>query len=191
MKQNDRIIGDIENWIEHGVDPVSQSIDITDDDGFSDEETQKIIRKLAILDTEEPLHIILKSNGGDVDNALSIYDILKRWKAAVEIRAYGTCNSVAAVLMQAATVRKMSKNCYMMIHLGVEETEAAESKHPIDRKRESDFFDTVNDKLVDIFHEKMGKDNYHRDEVVELLTFDTYLSANKAKELGLIDEVIA
>lgn len=138
----------------------------------------KGLHLLSTIKPEEPIHIILNCQGGDTQHGLAIYDAIRNVKSPVHITVYGHCYSMAAWILQAGDIRRMSKNSSLMIHHG------EGSKTAFDRQQD----DTCVDILLDRIREKHP--TYSRQKLDKQLLKDWYMIPEEALELGLIDEVV-
>lgn len=140
-----------------------------------------ILKGLHILTTvsrELPINIIMNNQGGFVYHGLAIYDAIRNLPNHVTISVYGHCHSIGAWILQAADTRKMAKHASLMIHHG------EGNKTEFERKMDTKCMDILLAKI----HEK--KPEFTRKQLDKMLLKDTYLWAEEALELGLIDEVI-
>lgn len=164
----------------------------SDSDVYEVTRTEKVIKALHILentapDGDKPINIILNHNGGDVYEALAIYDAIKNCKNTVNITVYGKAMSSGAIVLQAGDRRIMMPNSTLMVHYGYS---AAEDHSKTVEK-------TINenarlDRLAeDLFLDRIKEKNpkYTKGKIKKLLTFDSYITAEDALSLGLIDEI--
>lgn len=158
-------------------------------DGEIDQDsTSLFIKSLRYLDkTPGEITIILNSDGGDVSSGFAIYDSIKLCNNEVKIKVLGSAMSVSSIILQAADKRIMTANSRMMIHVGDMEVEG----HFKNVKRavaENEAMDKI---CVDIYLEKIKevKSSFTKSQIQKLMEFDTYLSAQRCLELGLIDEI--
>lgn len=138
----------------------------------------KSLHLLHAVSREAPIAILFNNTGGEDTHGLGIYDMIRSLPCEVHGYIWGNCQSMAVWVLQACDRRLMSKHSTLMIHHG-EGTKDYWSKH----------LDEICAKiLLDRIHEKHPA--YSRAKLEKLLDVDTYLTAQQALELGLIDEVI-
>lgn len=132
--------------------------------------------------------IKLKSDGGEVEVARAIYDLIAGAKNVVRIQCYGNVESAATLILQAADVRCMSENAKLMLHTG---EEGISSNHPknverqyIENREEEKWMENVYLSRI-----KEKKKRFTRQKLKEMLDWDTYISPKEALELGLIDQI--
>lgn len=138
----------------------------------------KGLRILSAIRPEEPIHIVINCQGGDTGHGLAVYDAIRMVPTQVHITVIGHCYSIAAWILQAGDVRRMSPNSSLMIHHGQGRKDAFEKEQ--DRR--------CSELLLKRIREKHP--NYTEARLDKLLLKDTYLFPEEALELGLIDEVV-
>lgn len=158
------------------------------DDEIDANSTSVFIKNLRYLDkTGGDINIIMNCEGGDVSCGFAMYDAIKACTNEITIKVYGSCMSMATVVLQAADKRIMGQNARMMVHVGGMEI----GGHFNNVKRavaENDQLDKI---CMDIYLDKIHEVNpdFKRNQLQKMMEFDTYISAQKCLELGLIDEI--
>ena len=148
-----------------------------------------IIAQMLFLEAEDPdkdIHLYVNSPGGSVTAGLGIYDTMQFIKPDVATTCMGQAASMAAVLLAAGAKGKRSilPNGRVMIHqpLGGSQGQAADIE--IYTKEILVIRDRLNRILV-----------HHTGQDLKRLEKDTdrnfFMSADQAKEYGIVDEVIA
>jgi ATP-dependent Clp protease protease subunit len=148
-----------------------------------------ISKNLHILDsTEGTITIILNSEGGDVFAGYGIYDLIKSCRNYVRIYIVGSCMSMATVILQAADERISLPNTWCMVHVG---SMSLGEQHAINSERWLEWSKKENARTVEIYWEKIKqrKPRYKKQDLIELLKFDTIMSAQEMLDLGLIDNI--
>lgn len=145
--------------------------------------------KIAEIGKANPRKVVvnIRSTGGDVNDALLIYDALKEIKN-VETICYGYTASAATIIAQAAAQgkRKMSANGLYLIHRASTSVEgnAGEFEAKIDLLRKTD------ERIAAIYAEASGRP---AEEFVALMGENNgngkWLNAEEALAAGLIDEI--
>jgi ATP-dependent protease ClpP protease subunit len=145
--------------------------------------------KIAEISKANPRKVVvnIRSTGGDVNDALLIYDALKEVKN-VETICYGYTASAATIIAQAAAQgkRKMSANGLYLIHRASTSVEgnAGEFEAKIDLLRKTD------ERIAAIYAEASGRP---AEEFVALMGENNgngkWLNAEEALAAGLIDEI--
>ena len=181
---------DIDKLFQYGIDLSTKTLVM---DSVVDEETsQNMIKGLHVLDNikpKEPITIIMENYGGSVYSGLAIYDFISNCESEVIVKVYGACMSMAAYILQAAETRLIAKHARIMIHTGY--TEFHED-HPEIHKRWMKQYEKDDEELEDILLERIREKHpeFTREEVKQLLMFDSILLPKKAVELGLADDII-
>jgi len=126
------------------------------------------------------LHI--NSPGGDVFDGNTIYNLLKQHPANVTTYIDGLAASIASVIALAGDQIYMAENALFMMHnpSGLVIGQAS------DMRKMADTLDKVRDSLSKVYSGKTGKDE---SEINALLEAETWLNADEAMELGLVDEI--
>lgn len=135
---------------------------------------------LASMPEGDVAYVHINSGGGDVFSGQQIYTMLRSRKN-VEIVVESIAASAASVIAMAGH-SVISPVGMVMIHNV--STVAAGNKN--DLKKEAKVLDEFDNALASAYIEKTGKD---RAEILALMDKETWLPANKAVELGFIDEI--
>ena len=153
-----------------------------------DNVANSVIAQLLFLDAQDPekdIFIYINSPGGSVSAGLAIYDTMNFIKADVQTIVLGMAASMGSFLLSAGTKGKRFAlpNAEIMIHqpLGGAQGQATEieiaARHILNTR----------ERLNKILAENTGQDI----EIIEKDTDrDNFMSAEEAKEYGLIDEVM-
>ena len=148
-----------------------------------------IIAQLLFLEAEDPdkdIHLYINSPGGSVTAGLGVYDTMQFIKPDVATTCMGQAASMGAVLLAAGAKGKRSilPNGRVMIHqpLGGSQGQAADIE--IYTKEILVIRDRLNRILV-----------HHTGQDLKRIEKDSdrnfFMSADQAKEYGIVDEVIA
>lgn len=143
-----------------------------------------LIKELSeISKTSSKLNIRINSPGGNVFEALAIYNYLITSKFT-ERTVYidGMAFSAASYLALAGTKVIMAPSAEMMIH----NPYSVFGGTAEDFRKAADLLDKTKTKLVNIYAEKTGKTP---EEISEMMDDETWMDGNEALELGFIDEV--
>jgi ATP-dependent Clp protease protease subunit len=135
-------------------------------------------------DAEKPITVLLNSNGGDVYEALGIIDYFESLSVPVNIIARGRAMSAAAmILCSASGTRAASRNTTIMMH----EASAEIYGKTADLKANADHIDALEDSFYKML---ASKSNQTEEFWIKACRKDFYMTAAKALEYGLIDQVI-
>ena len=149
--------------------------------GYSYTSPSNVVKKIKEANGED-LDIKINSPGGDVFSASEIYSELRSYKGNVNIKILGLAASAASVIAMAGH-SSMSPTAQLMVH----NVSSSTSGDYRDMDHMSEVLKNANNTIANAYIAKSGMS---REEALELMNNETYLSAQKAKELGLIDEIM-
>lgn len=151
---------------------------------------EEVIRKLWYLelnDPGKPILFVINSPGGSVDSGFAIWDQIKMISSPVATLITGLAASMGSILSLCAAKGKryITPQSRIMIHQpmigGVIRGQAT------DLDIQAREILKTRSKLVHIYMNATGKDYETIDRAIDR---DTWMSAEEAKEFGLIDEII-
>lgn len=131
----------------------------------------------------EAADVMINSGGGDVHSASEIYTALRSHPGGVKTNIVGIAASAASVIAMAGNTLSMSPTAEMMIHNSA--TISFGDKHEMDKTSE---MLNVTDRTISNAYR--GKSGLSENELLELMNKETWLTAEDAKEYGLIDEIM-
>jgi ATP-dependent Clp protease protease subunit len=132
----------------------------------------------------DPITLMLNTNGGDVYEALGIIDYMQSLSVPVNVVARGRAMSAGAMILCCGTgVRSASKQTTIMVH----EASAEIYGKSADIKANADHIDDLEE---DFYKVMESKTKQNADFWRKACRKDYYMSAAKALELGVIDEII-
>ncbi len=147
-----------------------------------------VVAQLLFLEAEDPdkdIQIYINSPGGSVSAGFAIFDTMQYIKPDVSTICMGMAASMGAFLLAAGTKGKRFAlpNADIMIHqpLGGAKGQAEDIRIQAEKIIE------IRERINRILSEKTGQ---ALEKVAKDTDRDYYLSAEEAKEYGLIDEVI-
>jgi len=154
-----------------------------------DEMANAVIACLLFLqmdDSKKDIHMYINSPGGSITAGLAIYDTMQFMTCDVNTYCIGMAASMGAVLLCAGTKGKRYAlpNSDIMIHQASGGAQGTAS----DVERTVEFLYKLNRRVKGIIAHHTGQP---LDKVNADCERDTYLSAQQAKEYGLVDEVVA
>lgn len=129
------------------------------------------------------LTVHINSQGGDVFAGVTIYNALKDYgKGKVTVKVDGLAASIASVVAMAGDEIIMSPGSMMMIHnpwsMGVGSAE--------ELRKAADTLDEIREAILPIYTDRSGQT---QETVQELMDNETWMTAEKAVELGFADVV--
>jgi ATP-dependent Clp protease protease subunit len=156
--------------------------------GVNDEVANSIIAQLLFLQMEDPkkdIHLYINSPGGSVTAGLAIYDTMQFMTCDVNTYCIGMAASMGAVLLAAGTRGKRFAlpNSDIMIH----QVSGGAQGTASDVERTVEFMYKLKKRLTRILAEHTSKSE---EQVKMDSDRDYYMSAQEAKDYGLVDEVV-
>lgn len=158
-------------------------------DEVNDVTASLVVAQLLFLDAEDPgkdIFLYINSPGGSVTAGMAIFDTMQYIKSDVSTICVGMAASMGAFLLAAGAKGKRFAlpNSTIMIHqpLGGAQGQAS------DIKIHAEYILKIKDKLNRILSERTGKP---LEQVEKDTDRDNFLSADEAKEYGLVDEVMS
>ena len=153
-----------------------------------DEMANAIVAQLLFLQSQDPkkqINVYINSPGGSVTAGLAIYDTMQFVKCPIATYCIGQAASMGAVLLTAGTkgLRHSLPNARIMIHQPSGGAEGKATDIEITAKEILRLKEVLNGILAKHSGRKMA-------DVVNDTERDYFMSAEEAKEWGLIDKVI-
>ena len=157
-------------------------------DEITDATASVVVAELLFLESEDPdkdIHIYINSPGGSVTAGMAIFDTMNYIKPDVTTICVGMAASMGAFLLAAGAKGKRYAlpNSEIMIHqpLGGAKGQAS------DIKIQADLILKTRDRLNRILSERTGKP---LEQIEKDTDRDNFMTADEAKEYGLVDEVM-
>ncbi len=147
-----------------------------------------IIKSMLYLQSikrDQDIHLYINCPGGDIDDTLAIYDTMQFLNAEIATYCVGAASSGAALILAAGTKGKRYAlpHAKVMIHQpwGYMGGQAS------DMRIQAEEIMKVKKTITEIIARHTGKDT---EQVARDIERDRYMSAEEAKEYGLIDEIL-
>lgn len=133
--------------------------------------------------TASTINVRINSDGGVVNDGLSIYNALKRHAATVNVTVDGIAASIASLIAMAGDTVAMYANTMLMVHAPMS---GAWGNAP-HLRRQADVLDTWAKAMQESYSARTGKPK----EIEALLTdgLDHYFTASEALAFGFIDSI--
>ena len=129
----------------------------------------------------EDIEVYINSNGGVCTAGFEIYTLLKEYSGKVTAKIIGAAMSAASVIACAADECLISDAGIYMIH----NTQSYAEGDYRDMETEADALKQFNEAIVNVYEKKTGKS---REELADLMDNNTYMAAERAIELGFVDD---
>lgn len=149
---------------------------------YYDEISSKDVLNFLKKNEENDVKILINSPGGSVFEGFAIYNMLLNHKKKVEVEIVGMAASAASIIAMAGTKIKAYESSCIMIHNSW--NFAAGNKN--DLRIAAELLDKVDDVMKDIYLKRI---NVNREKLTEMLDNETFIFANEAIELNLLDEI--
>ncbi len=146
------------------------------------------IAQIAELDAQNVI-VNIRSTGGDVNDALLIYDALRSLDAHVTTRCYGYAASAATIIAQGASpgARELSSGSLYLIHNSI----CACEGNSTDLQRKTQLLDQTDRRIAEIYAESSGRQaQQFLDMMGENAGCGRWLSPQEAIECGLADSIV-
>ena len=177
------------NTLEGSEEPVMELYGyISEFSWFEDDITPRLFKDdLWRYGNGGPITIRMNSYGGDVIAASVMSSILREYPGKVTVQIDGIAASAATVVALSGDTIRIQDTAYFMIHdplavfflaaLNIEEL-----------KRLANSLQSVKEGIVNTYQTKTG---LSRDRLSKMMTDETWMDANRALDLGFVDEVIS
>ena len=142
-------------------------------------DVQKI---MDILQDGDEIEVYINSPGGVIDVGSEIYTLLRSRSTQVKIFITGEACSAASIVAMAAYC-EMAPTALMMVHC----VSTRASGNHNDMEHTAEMLRTADAALATAYSAKTGMSE---EEALEMMNHETWLTAEQAKERGLIDAVM-
>jgi ATP-dependent Clp protease, protease subunit len=137
--------------------------------------------KMKSIKEDEDIDLEINSYGGDVFLGIDICNTLRSHAGKVTVTITGIAASAASIICMGADIIKAYSNTQMMIH-NAWTVVAGNAK---ELRKVADDLDSIGESVLASYTHRLDED-----EAKKLLDEEAYLSAKKALEKGLIDEIV-
>lgn len=149
--------------------------------GWFGVEAKDFIQELADINADT-IHLRINSPGGDVFDGRAIATALRQCKAKTIAHIDGVCASAATYIALSCDEVEMAEGAFFMIH----QAWTLAIGNADDLLHTADLLMKVDDSIVNDYARKTG---LGRTELQDMMTAETWLNAEEAKEKGFIDSV--
>lgn len=151
------------------------------EDGF-DEKSFK--DSMSVIAETQPIDIYLNSPGGSAFAGIAILNLLKQHKGSIRIFVMGIAASAATLITSAPNARViMPTGSMLMVHAPRISTNSMTAKQ---LKEAGVAMEKLEESVKQIYVEKTGM---KEDEIAEMISHETYMTAPEAVAKGFADEV--
>lgn len=142
--------------------------------------TAKLVNSILRNAKGEDITVNVNSPGGDFFEGTTIYNLLREYEGAVNIKVLGVAASAASIIAMAADELKIAKSASIMIHnaWGL----VIGNQH--DLRSAADTFAVFDESMGAVYADRTG---LPMSEIAALMDDETFLSGEKAVDLGFAD----
>ncbi len=131
----------------------------------------------------KPLNIHINSNGGEVFEGFTIYNLIKGYGGQTKVYVDGLAASIASVIALAGDKVIMNKASMLMIH----NASGGCYGNAEEMKKVVEALEKINSVIKDIYVAKTG---LSIEKLTELMDNETFMTPSECLEYGFCDEVI-
>ena len=156
---------------------------------INDDVANIVIAQLLFLESDNPerdIHIYINSPGGSVSAGLAIYDTMQFLKSPVNTTCMGLAASMGSFLLAAGTKGKRSALPHARIMIHQPSGGASGSAADIEIQAREILY--LRSKMNELFAKHTGR---NVEQIERDMDRDRFMSADEAKEYGLVDHVVA
>lgn len=153
---------------------------------LEDDTADKLVAQLLSLDAEsdDDIMLYINSPGGIITGMFAIYDTMRLLRSKVNVRCIGLAASAGAFLLCSGTGhRQATENARIMIHQPLGGARGTAKDIEIQAKN----IVWMRERINQIIAERTGKSV---EQVARDTDRDYWMTADEAREYGLIDEVV-
>jgi ATP-dependent Clp protease protease subunit len=155
---------------------------------INDDVANIVIAQLLFLDADNPerdIYLYINSPGGIISSGMAIYDTMQFLRAPVNTICMGMAASMGSFLLAAGSrgKRRALPHARIMIH----QPSAGYQGTAADIEIQAKEVIYLRDQLNHLYAEHTGRDT---EQIEKDIDRDRFMSADEAKEYGLIDDVI-
>jgi ATP-dependent Clp protease protease subunit len=156
----------------------------------TDEVANTVIAQLLFLEVDNPekdIHLYINSPGGSVTAGMAIYDVMQYVKCDVATFCLGLAASMGSLLLTAGSAGKryIMPNSRVMIHQPL--IQGGLSGQASDIEIQVKEMSRTKKKLTSIYATHTGK---NMDFLTQAMDRDYFMTAEEAKQFGLVDNII-
>lgn len=153
--------------------------------GFQAVAPKDVRKALEDTPTGETFVLEINSNGGDVMAGFEMYSLLRGASVPVRAEVQSLAASAASVVLMGADTAAASPVAQIMIHL----PSTTMQGNQLTFRQGIQMLDSVTNSILNAY-EKKSRGKITRQELRNLMDEETFLPAQRALEIGLLDEIL-
>ncbi|CAP72966.1 uncharacterized protein PODANS_2_3900 [Podospora anserina S mat+] len=162
---------------------------------IDDTVSASIVAQLLWLESDnpdKPITMYINSPGGEVSSGLAIYDTMTYIKSPVSTVCVGGAASMAAILLIGGEPGKRYAlpHSSIMVHQPLGGTRGQASDILIYANQIQRLRDQINKIVQSHINKSFGFEKYDMQAINDMMERDKYLTAEEAKDFGIIDEIL-
>ncbi len=142
----------------------------------------------------EDMELLINSPGGDVFTGMAIASLLARRKGNTTTTAIGLAASIASIILLAGDKVQMDERAFLMIH----DAWAFSAGDASELRKDARLLEKISNQLAELYTGKIkasgklinGNEEETREKVRRMMKAETWLTAQEALDMGLIDEIV-
>ena len=153
-----------------------------------DQVANLLVAQMLFLESENPdkdIHLYINSPGGSVTAGMSVYDTMQFIKPDVSTMCIGQAASMGAFLLSAGT--RENRFCLPKSRIMIQQPSGGAQGQATDIHIQAQEILKTKDRLNRLFAVHTGRS---MDKIAEDTERDTFMSAEEAKDYGLVDAVL-
>lgn len=155
---------------------------ISGEEWWGDEFTPDMVREELAQAGGNPIRIIINSPGGECFAGAAIYNALLQYEGRKTVRVDGVAASMASVIAMVGDEIYMSPGSTMMVH----RPSVGAWGNAEELKKAIQMLEALEETIIPIYEKRTG---LSQDAIFELLDAETWMSPEKAIELGFADKM--
>jgi len=167
--------------IENKADENEATVYIYDEIGWFGIMAETFVKEMETIKAKT-VHIRLNTPGGDVFDGTAIANAIKQHKSKTIIHIDGLAASIGSIIALAGDEIHMAENAFFMFH----EAWSFVIGNASNMRDEADLLDKIDGVLAKTYAKKTGKEV---NEIKDLMSAETWLTAEEALEMGMIDSI--
>jgi len=144
---------------------------------------KRVAGALRHIGAKKDVVVNINSPGGDVFEALAIYNLLREHEGKVTVKVLGLAASAASLIAMAGDEVQIGRAAFLMVHNSW--VIAMGNRH--DLREVADWIEPFDNTLADVYAARTGLD---LDEVKQSLDAETWIGGKEAVELGWADSLL-